>query len=99
MGLAEPVNAIPEFPEAAQEGFRKVEQFYETWNIGALRLMENSFDSAHIAYVHRKTFGNVASPQVNPREIVQNPWGFESPNSTAVHAPRHLPHKPVQTTN
>jgi len=99
IALAEPLNAIPEFPEAAQEGFRKVEQFYETWNIGALRLMENSFDSAHIAYVHRQTFGNVANPQVKPREIVQNQWGFESSNATAVKVRGDLAHKAVHTTD
>jgi phenylpropionate dioxygenase-like ring-hydroxylating dioxygenase large terminal subunit len=98
VALGQPLNGIPEFPEAAQAGFRKIDQFYEPWNIGALRLMENSFDSAHIAYVHRNTFGNVASPEVKPRDIVQNPWGFESSTSSAVKVRGDAAHRAVQTT-
>jgi len=78
VALDEPLIDIPDLPEAALSGFRQVDQFYETWNIGALRLMENSFDSAHIAFVHRNTFGNVAQPQIAKRELTQKSWGFDS---------------------
>jgi len=98
VALDEPINGIPEFPEV-EEGFRQVDQFYETWNIGALRLMENSFDSAHVAYVHRDTFGNVASPKVAPREITQTPFGFESSNVAAVKVRGDLAHKAVHTND
>jgi phenylpropionate dioxygenase-like ring-hydroxylating dioxygenase large terminal subunit len=46
--------------------------------------MENSFDSAHIAYVHRGTFGDVARPEVGQRDIVPMPFGFSSSNVTPV---------------
>ena len=69
VALDEPLTDIPDVPEAANPGFRKVDQFYEPWNIGAFRLMENSFDAAHIAFVHRKTFGNMraAAHRRSPR--------------------------------
>lgn len=98
VALAEPLNDIPDFPEASQEGFRQVDQFYETWNIGALRLMENSFDNAHVAYVHRGTFGNVQSPKVQAREIIQKQWGFESTNIAAVKVRGDTAQKAVATT-
>ena len=44
---------MPSF-RASTPGFRQVHEFYETWNIGALRLMENFLDSAHVAYVHQR---------------------------------------------
>ena len=97
VALGEPLTGVPEFPDASKDGFRQVDQFYETWNIGALRLMENSFDSAHVAYVHRATFGNVSNPEVAPREIVQNQWGFESSNVTAVKVRGDIAHKAVLT--
>jgi len=50
VALDEPLTGIPDFLEAGLPGFRQVHQFYETWDIGALRLMENSFDSAHVAF-------------------------------------------------
>lgn len=84
VALDDPLTDIPEIPEAALAGFRQVPEFYETWKIGALRLMENSFDSAHIAYVHRGTFGDVSRPQVSPREVEQGKYGFESATDAPV---------------
>jgi phenylpropionate dioxygenase-like ring-hydroxylating dioxygenase large terminal subunit len=100
VALDEPLTGIPEFPEASQPGFRQVDQFYETWNIGALRLMENSFDSAHIAYVHRATFGNVARPQVDPnRTVVLKEYGFDSNSESQVKVRGELAQSTVSTTD
>jgi phenylpropionate dioxygenase-like ring-hydroxylating dioxygenase large terminal subunit len=76
VALDEPLTDIPALPEAAQPGFGKVDQFYETWNIGAFRLMENSFDASHIAFVHRKTFGNIEQPRTDGHQITTKPYGF-----------------------
>lgn len=73
---AEPLTGIPELPEADEPGFRRIDQFYEEWNIGALRLMENSFDHAHIAFVHRDTFGDVTNPTPVRYEIDEQEYGF-----------------------
>ncbi|GGX35329.1 hypothetical protein GCM10007242_47980 [Pigmentiphaga litoralis] len=78
VALDDPLTGIPEIPEAALPGFRQVPEFYEPWKIGALRLMENSFDSAHVAYVHRETFGDVAQPEVGAREVEVSDFGFDS---------------------
>jgi phenylpropionate dioxygenase-like ring-hydroxylating dioxygenase large terminal subunit len=85
VALDEPLTDIPDLPEAGQPGFRQVDQFYEPWYIGAFRLMENSFDAAHIAFVHRKTFGNMERPRTDGhRDIRTSPYRFDTANETPV---------------
>jgi phenylpropionate dioxygenase-like ring-hydroxylating dioxygenase large terminal subunit len=50
-----PLSGIPDLPEHDQAGYRKIDQFYEVWNIGAFRMLENAFDTAHIAFTHRNS--------------------------------------------
>ncbi len=75
--LGEPLADIPHFEEADAPGFRQIDQFYEVWNCAGLRLMENSFDNAHVAYVHRETFGNVQEPLPATYDINETDYGFE----------------------
>jgi phenylpropionate dioxygenase-like ring-hydroxylating dioxygenase large terminal subunit len=98
VALDEPLIEIPDLPEAARPGFRQVDQFYERWNIGALRLMENSFDAAHVAFVHRNTFGNVAAPEiVTQRTLTPKEWGFDSIAITPVKVRGALARKAVHS--
>jgi phenylpropionate dioxygenase-like ring-hydroxylating dioxygenase large terminal subunit len=98
VALDEPLTDIPDLPDAGQPGFRKVDQFYEPWNIGALRLMENSFDAAHIAFVHRKTFGNVERPRTDGhRDIKIRAYGFDTVNETPVKVRGELARRAVHT--
>jgi phenylpropionate dioxygenase-like ring-hydroxylating dioxygenase large terminal subunit len=76
VALDEPLTAIPEFAEAVTPGFRKIDQFYDVWNCAGLRLMENSFDLAHIAFVHRATFGDASSPKPAGFQITRTADGF-----------------------
>ena len=64
---AEPLGEIPDIAEAADPGYRLIPQFYEHWKCAGLRLMENSFDNAHVAFTHRNSFGMQAEP--DPGEI------------------------------
>ncbi|HEY3078123.1 MAG TPA: aromatic ring-hydroxylating dioxygenase subunit alpha, partial [Burkholderiales bacterium] len=84
VALDEPLLPIPELKEDADPAYRRIPQFYETWKCSAFRLMENSFDSAHPAFVHRKTFGNVEQPKPVERELTMTPWGFISRHETPV---------------
>lgn len=75
----EPLTGIPDLPEADDPAFRQIDEFYEPWHIGALRLMENSFDNAHVAYVHRATFGDVDDSRPSLYRLVsQGRFGFEA---------------------
>jgi phenylpropionate dioxygenase-like ring-hydroxylating dioxygenase large terminal subunit len=66
--------------DAAEEkaGFRRIHQFDEAWNTGALRLMENSFDSAHFAFVHKGTFGQGDQPKPKHFALDETDYGFEA---------------------
>jgi phenylpropionate dioxygenase-like ring-hydroxylating dioxygenase large terminal subunit len=55
--LAEPLYDIPRIPEAETGTFAVVHEFYETWNVAGLRVMENELDMAHPGFVHLGTFG------------------------------------------
>ncbi len=76
VALADPLTPIPEFVEATMPGYRKIDQFYDAWQCAGLRLMENSFDMAHIAFVHRATFGDAESPKPAPFNITKTSDGF-----------------------
>ena len=46
-----PLLGIPEIEEWNDPAFRRIPQFYELWRCAGLRLMENSFDNAHVNFV------------------------------------------------
>jgi phenylpropionate dioxygenase-like ring-hydroxylating dioxygenase large terminal subunit len=78
VALDEPLAPIPDWPEEADGSYRRIDQFYERWNCAGLRLMENSFDSAHINFVHRNTFGDIKNPEPPPRTLERFDYGFVS---------------------
>lgn len=78
VALEEPLAPIFEVPEHEDATFRYIPQFYEVWNTSALRLMENSFDNAHFAFVHKGTFGQLDQPLPEKYEIIETDYGFEA---------------------
>jgi|GEM_PF-77630 len=76
VSLSEPIEDIFDVPEDRDPGFRRIHQFYDTWNTAPLRMMENSFDNAHFAFVHRATFGDVSSPRPKRYEVTETEYGF-----------------------
>ncbi|MFT8242470.1 Rieske 2Fe-2S domain-containing protein [Roseomonas sp. BN140053] len=75
VALEEPLFDFPEFEEEG-EGFRQIHEFYDVWACAGLRLMENSFDNAHFAFVHRATFGDQGHPEPAKLEIDEFEDGF-----------------------
>lgn len=78
VALEEPLQPIPAFVEDADPAYRRIFQFYETWNTSPLRFMENSFDAAHFSYVHRANFGIYEQPKPQIFELKEFDWGFEA---------------------
>jgi len=74
--LDDPLADIPDVPEDGRPGYRRIYQHYSKWNCSSLRLMENSFDQAHIAFVHRGTFGEIDRPRPERYEIRETDDGF-----------------------
>ena len=72
VALEDPLQPIPHVPEAFEPGWRHIEQMYEPWNASPLRLLENTFDTAHFSYVHKGTFGDPdpvpVTPELEPQE-------------------------------
>jgi phenylpropionate dioxygenase-like ring-hydroxylating dioxygenase large terminal subunit len=76
VALEEPLRDIPALPEYDDPAYRRVFEFYEPWQAPGLRIMENSFDNAHFAFVHKESFGIVDEPEpVQPR-LEADPAGF-----------------------
>ena len=84
--LDEPLSDIPELPYEA-EGLRRIHQFYDRWNTSSLRLMENSFDNAHFAFVHKGTFGDIKQPKPEKYEITETDYGFVAETIVTVRNP------------
>lgn len=75
--LGEPLHGIPDIPEAVDAEFRQIHEFYETWHASGLRIMENSFDSAHGNFVHARSWGDISNPVPPPiDEITDTETGF-----------------------
>jgi len=84
VALDDPLAPVPEIEEARDPAFRKIDQFYEPWRIASFRLMENSFDMAHIAFTHRTSFGIVEEPRTELMRITALDRGLESLVETPV---------------
>ena len=56
--MGSPISAAPPaWFEADTLGWRIPVDFFETWDVSALRIVDNNIDQAHPAFVHRNTFG------------------------------------------
>jgi len=87
VALDDPLQPVFEIPEDADAAFRRVHQFDLAWKTGALRLMENSFDAAHFAFVHRGTFGQAEQPKPEFFEIRETDYGFEAETRLTINNP------------
>jgi phenylpropionate dioxygenase-like ring-hydroxylating dioxygenase large terminal subunit len=75
VALEEPIRDVPHISEFYAEGYRQVIEFSELWNANPLRIIENSFDAAHITFVHAASFGS-PDPTVPPFTIEDEEDGF-----------------------
>ncbi len=85
VALEEPLTPIPDWPEETTPGYRRIDQFYEPWSCAGLRLMENSFDNAHIHFVHRSTFGDINNPDPPQPAIERLDHGFVARSDVPVY--------------
>jgi phenylpropionate dioxygenase-like ring-hydroxylating dioxygenase large terminal subunit len=87
VALEAPLLSIPQFPEDDDRQYRRIFQFYETWQTSPLRLMENSFDNSHFSYVHKANFGQYEQPRPSKYEIHARDWGFEAETIVPINNP------------
>jgi len=73
-----PIFGIPQIEEWDDPRMRRIPQFYEAWRCAGLRLMENSFDNAHVNFTHRGTFGDPNDAGESHTDLIPEPWGFRT---------------------
>jgi phenylpropionate dioxygenase-like ring-hydroxylating dioxygenase large terminal subunit len=76
VALGDPLLPLFDIPEEADPGFRRIFQFYQPWACAPLRLMENSFDTAHFSFTHRGTFGDINHPKPRSYDLTETDYGF-----------------------
>ena len=74
--LGEPLQDIPDIPEATDTEYRLIHEFYERWNCAGLRVMENELDMAHPTFVHTTTFGSEKHLVPELMELEETEWGL-----------------------
>jgi phenylpropionate dioxygenase-like ring-hydroxylating dioxygenase large terminal subunit len=87
VALDEPLAPILDIPEDSAPGYRRIEQFCAPWKTGALRMMENSFDAAHFAFVHRGTFGQFGHTKPQFFSLRETDFGFEAETKLTINNP------------
>ena len=89
VALDEPLVDLPDIPETRMPGFRQIDEFCEEWSCAPLRIMENAFDNAHIAFVHKNTFGD-PNPIPAENHFEDTPDGFVCHSEVSVKNPAHM---------
>ncbi|MBE9035039.1 aromatic ring-hydroxylating dioxygenase subunit alpha [aff. Roholtiella sp. LEGE 12411] len=81
--------ALPSFPEVKNPALRPI-QFEFKWNAHYTRLVENSIDPAHSAFVHANSFGSgmAQEPELPSYEIRLEEWGATSLINLKQHKPK-----------
>ncbi|MCW6035884.1 aromatic ring-hydroxylating dioxygenase subunit alpha [Spirulina subsalsa FACHB-351] len=74
--LGDPLQPIPEIPEAKDPNFRLIHEFYEPWNVAGIRVMENELDLAHPSFVHTSTFGSPDHTIPEELELTETDYGL-----------------------
>lgn len=78
VALEDSLRPIFDIPEDGAPGWRRIFQFYDVWHTAPLRLMANSFDNAHFAFVHKATSGDITQPKPSKYEIAETEYGFRA---------------------
>ena len=78
VAVEDPLAPIPHLPEADDPAFRLIQEFHEEWDMSTFRLVDNWFDLAHVAFVHRGTQGDVNQPIPPPEDIEEFEFGLVS---------------------
>ena len=50
-------------------------------------MMENSFNNAHFAFIHKATFGDINQPKPEKDEVIETGYGFVADSIVAVKNP------------
>lgn len=71
-----PRAPVPTFPRVDDPGYELRHEFLEVWEASAPRIVDNSLDIGHVAFVHRGTIGDPDNPDLPPFTVVRHPHGL-----------------------
>ena len=76
VALAEPYLPIPDIAQIDDGGWRVVDEPESDWACTSAHLVDNNIDPAHIAYVHRASFGTPERPEVPVADVRRTGTGI-----------------------
>lgn len=76
VALEDPVGGIPDLEVFDDPDYRCIRQFDEVWAAASPRLVDNSFDDAHVAYVHQGTIGSPDNARIPLPEVEMTAEGM-----------------------
>lgn len=74
----DPLPTIPDVPEYGAAGWRAIPEYEWSFSCAAPHLIENNLDPAHIAFVHRRTFGSPSRPRPEIQEVERTAFGLRA---------------------
>ena len=72
----DPIAPIPHVEEHGSDGWRAVSEPEDLWSCPAPHLIDNNLSPAHIAFVHRGTFGSPDEPEVPVPDVERTSFGL-----------------------
>jgi phenylpropionate dioxygenase-like ring-hydroxylating dioxygenase large terminal subunit len=81
---ADEAMGLPAIPVADERAWRVVPEPESEWACPLPMLVENNLDPAHIAFVHRTSFGTPASPRVPVPDVGRTATGMRSSHEVGV---------------
>lgn len=80
---------IPHIDIADEPGWRAIRGEFK-WDAHYTRVVENGVDIAHAPFVHRNSFGNPESPQVDDHEVTGDDYYFRAQTTLVPPRPKGL---------
>jgi phenylpropionate dioxygenase-like ring-hydroxylating dioxygenase large terminal subunit len=71
VALDDPVMPLPDFPEWADDTYRKIKIPQYDWHCSAARRVENFVDFSHFAWVHEGILGDRSKPEIPDHDVVR----------------------------
>ena len=71
-----PIGEIPSMPEFDDPAWRVIPEYEWPFACTAMHLLENNFDPGHVAFVHRRTFGDPDNPELTDTTVERTAAGL-----------------------
>jgi hypothetical protein len=79
-----PRGGIPDLPEWGAEGWRAIPVGPISYPCAAPVVVDNNLDAAHVAFVHRATFGAGQDPRIEVASVERTPFGLRQSSALPV---------------